>query len=376
MANQVIRTIYRVMKVVINEIAIRKIVAESIGNMLAEGYLDSVYGSESFKRWFSGSKIVDENGRPKLLGHATRSFGFNRFNTDFIHLSTINNASFFSGGNRRMFKFKKTLSKLTDEEVIELYNEYFTYNGDSQLVKVTDEMAEKIISEYDKSITELDDPEEIKALQKYGINAENKKSLLKICKALFLKKYNKYTDKMYFVSCYNGLPRLQPGIDTKYTDTERIKRWLKVSFPTINGIRNEVIENMFKKDNYVGRGGTYALCARVLNPLHIDCHGNTWDKIYIYKDTPEYDRLFDKYCEANPKASRTLNRGSSFGLDNESIAYFAKKLGYDGVIFHNIREGAYGEAPMKETYIVFSTKQLKSPFENSGEFGDIENLFK
>ena len=31
---------------------------------------------------------------------------------------------------------------------------------------------------------------------------------------------------------------------------------------------------------------------------------------------------------------------------------------------------------MDTTYIVYSTKQLKSPFENNGDFGDVENIFK
>lgn len=33
-----------------------------------------------------------------------------------------------------------------------------------------------------------------------------------------------------------------------------------------------------------------------------------------------------------------------------------------------------GKALIK--YIVFSTKQLKSPYENNGNFGDVDNLFK
>ena len=72
----------------------------------------------------------------------------------------------------------------------------------------------------------------------------------------------------------------------------------------------------------------------------------------------------------------TLKKGSYFGLDNESIAYLAKLCGYDGVVFKNIREGAYGNVRMDTTYIVFSTKQLKSPYENNGNFGDVDNLFK
>jgi hypothetical protein len=71
-----------------------------------------------------------------------------------------------------------------------------------------------------------------------------------------------------------------------------------------------------------------------------------------------------------------LGRGSWFYLDNETIAEFAKELGYDGVVFKRIKEGSYGNVNMDTTYIVYSTKQLKSPFENNGDFGDVENIFK
>ena len=86
----------------------------------------------NFKKWFNGSKMVDENGKPLLLGHATRSFGFNKFNTNFIHLSSINDASYFSGGNKRMFKFKNTINKMDDNEIVNFYNKYFKYQINSK----------------------------------------------------------------------------------------------------------------------------------------------------------------------------------------------------------------------------------------------------
>lgn len=101
--------------------------------LLKEGYLDDLYLSDNFKRWFQGSKIVDENGRLILLGHATRSFGFNRFDTPFIHLSSIDDASYFSGGHKRMFRFKSTLNKLSDDEIIKLYNKHFAYREENAL---------------------------------------------------------------------------------------------------------------------------------------------------------------------------------------------------------------------------------------------------
>lgn len=368
--------VWTVRKITLTENDIREIVRRCAERVLSEGYVDNVYESDNFKRWFSGSKMVDEDGKPLLLGHATRNFGFNKFDTGFIHLSSINDASFFSGGNKRMFKFKNTLDKLSDNEVIELHNKYFTYNGNNTLVEITDSEFQKIINAYDEKMRNLNDPEEIKKLRKYHMDDENARKLCEIGKRLFMGRYAKNSGKLCFVSYSNGLPRLQPSLlDTKYTDKDKIKRWLNNSFPTISQIKHEIIENMFKRDNYVGRGGTYPLCARVLNPLHIDCHWDTWDNIYLRPDCEAYNEIYDKYCENGLNRSR-LGRGSWIGLDNETIAYFAKELGYDGVVFHNISEGSYGEAKMDATYIVFSTKQLKSPFENNGDFGDVENMFK
>ena len=50
-----------------------------VRKVLREGFLDDVYSGNNFMKWFKGSKIVDENGKPLILGHATRSFGFKKF---------------------------------------------------------------------------------------------------------------------------------------------------------------------------------------------------------------------------------------------------------------------------------------------------------
>lgn len=355
---------------------LRTIVKNCIGRLLKENYLDNIYLSPNFMRWFAGSKMVDEKGRPLLLGHATRSFGFDKFNTPFIHLSSINDASFFSGGNRRLFIDRSTIDRLSDEEVVDLYNKYFTYNGDNKLIKLTDDEYNKIISEYNAKISKLNDQEDRDMLwQKYRIDASKIKSLVN-SKDLFVAHYNMNRGNLYFVVGYNDLPRLTfEGYNGENVETKQ-RRWIELTFPTTEQVRQWVQEEMFKKDNYAGRGGIYPLCARVVNPLHINCNGNTWDQIYIRPDNCEaYSKMFDLW-ENEGLNKRHMCKNSWFALDNESIAYFAEKLGYDGVVFHNIREGAYGEAPMKETYIVFSTKQLKSPFENNGEFGDVENMFK
>ena len=172
---------------------------------------------------------------------------------------------------------------------------------------------------------------------------------------------------------YNkGMPRLTPSGFVE----RNVKLWISEYFPTIKQLRDDIVYEMFKKDDVIGKGGTYALCARVLNPFIIDCHWQPWYSISIRPDNcNDYDGLFKKFCEYGLNKSN-YGKGSWFNLDNETIASFAKELGYDGVIFNNIREGADGEIRMKTTYIVYSTKQLKSPFENNGDFGDVENLFK
>ena len=362
-------------RIKLTESDLHKIIRTCVGKILQEGLLDRIYLSDSFKKWFSGSKMVDDNGRPLLLGHATRSFGFDKFNTDFIHLSSFDDASFFSGGNRRMFRDKETIGNMSDEEIIELYNKFFTYGDKSNEVELLDDETARLIAlEYNSAIEKTYDPEEIAIHKKYGMNIEKEREILPIFKKIFLNHYKENRGNICYLKHDNGMPTLSPYYYDYFKNKERqTESWLNREFPTVQMIREKLANDMFTPDRYEGKGGTYPLCARVLNPLHVDCHWNTWDCIYIYKDFPEYDEFLDKYCE---ETGKRITRGSSFGLDNESIAYIAKQLGYDGVVFHNIREGAYGEARMRETYIVFSTKQLKSPFENNGNFGDVENMFK
>ena len=194
------------------------------------------------------------------------------------------------------------------------------------------------------------------------------------CKNILLKQYNKYSGQLCCRPEYDGgMPRLTPsGFRNK-----NLKLWFKTCFPTIKQLRNEIISEMFaKNDGYIGKGGTYALCAKVLNPLVIDCNWNPWYSIYITPNNCEaYGALFDKYCEMGEN-KYGYHKGSWISLDNESIAYLAKQLGYDGVVFKNIKEGSNGNIRMNATYIVYSTKQLKSPFENNGDFGDVEHIFK
>lgn len=359
---------------------IRNIIRESIKKVLVEGFLDDIYLSDNFKRWFNGSKIVDENGKPLLLGHGTMSFHSiyksKRFNTNFIHLASIDDASYFAGGKKRMFRFKNTINKLSDEDIINLYNKYLKYGSDGFIYLLDDEGIKKYNDKYNIKMAEMNQESKYYSLEK----REKIRILLDISKNALLKHYQRNFGKLAYREVYEGSgPKIAPGyLDAEkcINDKREIKKWLEFFYPTLKQVRNSVIGKMFSKDNYFGNGGTYPLCARVLNPLTIDCHGNIWSQIYVRPDNCDaYEALFDKYCEFGGNKNG-LKKGSWFELDNESIAYLAKKLGYDGVIFHNIREGADGEYRMKTTYIVYSTKQLKSPFENNGEFGDIENLFK
>ena len=342
-----------------------------VRKVLREGFLDDVYSGNNFMKWFKGSKIVDENGKPLILGHATRSFGFKKFNTEFIHLSSIDDASYFSCGNKRLFRYKNTLSKLSDDDVIELYNKYLGYKSDGRYFKLDSNALARIEDAYRNEFVKIE-----KWLKDGEDFAEEDLNNLKHAYSLFIGKVNRFPNKLIYKGNYweDTLPPLMPkgfGIDN-----ESFKIWINSYFITSNRLRKVVLNWMFENDNYMGKGGTYPLCARVLNPLYVDCKGNPWDRIYV---TPYgcngYNELFDKYCELGLNKT-DLKKGSDFGLDNESIAYLAKLCGYDGVVFKNIREGAYGNVKMDTTYIVFSTKQLKSPYENNGNFGDVDNMFK
>lgn len=340
---------------------------------LFENYLNDIYAGNNFRNWFKGSKIVDSNGNPLLLGHATRNFGFNRFKTRFIHLSTIDDAAYFSGGNKRMFRYKKTLDKLSNEEVISIFNKHFSY-GQGILNILDDSAINAINTAYENTLSKLSSPEHKENLRKYGIDAQEEVEVHEHAYAMFRRIAERYNGKIFYREYSNGLPRLIPhgfGIDKA-----SFTKWLKETFMTIGQIKRIILNCMFEKDSYMGKGGVYPLCARVVNPFHVNCQGNAWDKIYLLHDNcTDYDGICHKFREFG----WDKYNGSHYGLgalDNEAIAILAQELGYDGVIFHNIREGAYGNQRMDTTYIVFSTKQLKSPFENNGDFGNVENIYK
>lgn len=352
----------------LKESDLRRLVTKSVKGVLYEGYLNDICMTDNFRKWFNGSKIVDDNGRPLLLGHATRSFGFNKFKTPYIHLSTINDASYFSGGNKRMFRFKKTLNKMSDEEILDIYNKYFKYSTDEDLYLLTDESVSMIVQKYELRLSNIREE-----YADYYSNEEIQEEIdmLNTCKNILLKQYNRYGGKLCCRPSHKGMPRLTPkGFVDRSTNN-----WFMDSFPSIAQLRKEIFYKMFEKDDKLGKGGTYALCARVLNPFVIDCHWNPWDRITISPENEAYDAFYDMYCNYGLNQTN-LRRGSWLFLDNETIAEFAKELGYDGVIFKRIKEGAYGNVKMDTTYIVYSTKQLKSPFENNGDFGDVENIFK
>lgn len=357
---------------------LRGVIMESLkanGIRLNEGHLDNVYGSDNFKRWFSGSKIVDENGQPRLLGHATRNFGFNKFNTPYIHLAPINDAAYFSGGNKRMFRYKKTLDKLSPEELVNLYNKHFAY---SEKYHVLDSSAqERITKAYEDEIAKLHTAEEQDELRRYGHDPEKELEVVNTTYAMFKHIVQRYGDSIYYKEFQNGMLRLAPAswnITSKKDKAYEL--WSKGTFCTLNRMKQILSSQMFDEDEYAGNGGTYALCARIVNPLYVNCQGRAWDSICISPQTCEaYNSIFDKYSELGWNKSG-YNKGTWIRLDNESIAYIAQQLGYDGVVFKNIKEGSYGNVHMDETYIVFSTKQLKSPFENNGDFGDVEHIFK
>lgn len=127
-----------------------------VRKVLREGFLDDVYSGNNFMKWFKGSKIVDENGKPLILGHATRSFGFKKFNTEFIHLSSIDDASYFSGGSKRLFRYKNTLSKLSDDDVIELYNKYLGHKSDGRYFKLDSNALARIEDAYRNEFVKIE----------------------------------------------------------------------------------------------------------------------------------------------------------------------------------------------------------------------------
>ena len=235
-----------------------------VRKVLREGFLDDVYSGNNFMKWFKGSKIVDENGKPLILGHATRSFGFKKFNTEFIHLSSIDDASYFSGGNKRLFRYKNTLSKLSDDDVIELYNKYLGYKSDGRYFKLDSDALARIEDAYRNEFVKIE-----KWLKDGEDFAEEDLNNLKHAYSLFIGKVNRFPNKLIYKGRYweDTLPPLMPqgfGIDN-----ESFKIWINSYFITSNRLRKVVLNWMFENDNYMGKGGTYPLCAREIGRAHV-----------------------------------------------------------------------------------------------------------
>jgi len=91
-------------------------------------------------------------------------------------------------------------------------------------------------------------------------------------------------------------------------------------------------------------GGAYRVWARMENPFVFDAHGAKWDDLKV----PEY-----------PVLRRTYE-----------VAHAAKRDGYDGVIFRNLRDngGMSNYDEPSDVYVVFSPTQIKSALFNDGSF--------
>jgi hypothetical protein len=90
--------------------------------------------------------------------------------------------------------------------------------------------------------------------------------------------------------------------------------------------------------------GAYRVWVRMENPFVFDAEGANWNRMMV----PEYPKLYKTY----------------------EVAHAAKRDGYDGCIFRNVRDsgGKTGYGKPADVYVIFSPTQIKSALFNDGSF--------
>jgi hypothetical protein len=109
--------------------------------------------------------------------------------------------------------------------------------------------------------------------------------------------------------------------------------------------------------NDFGPPGVYAVYLRMITPLVIDAEGQGWGSIEDPIEVSVYD----------PKRRKVWKKGE---FTTDSLAEFARKNGYDGLIVHNVvdmGDFAWGDTISATIYVAFDPRQIKSIY-NTGTF--------
>ena len=350
---------------------------------------ENVTQSKQFKRWFGdwennpkkASKVVNDDGTPKIVYHGTKDFGFTVFD---ISKSDDKSTLFFTDDDKiaSTYSGKEGISKLQDvgkvdysnktpNEIAEALNNIQSADDEFMQQKyyhLDKNMLNSIKSDIDKDAYALLDYLENYDFGNEKENVRNTAANLK--NKLDNLEYETISTPLYMLLHHSSV----------FDDVDSAKRFANLE----KNVRlvNEV-EKSGNTDVIIGEGldgyslyvydintakdiltkkasmGIYSVYLDIKNPFVVEGNGHNWNDITYYEVIPEELKKFYK------------NGLWKHGTTREAAEY-AKSHGFDGVIFKNIYDNGgnnskYGDK-ITNVYVVFNSNQIKSATDNIGTF--------
>ena len=331
------------------------------------------------------SKLVNDDGTPKVVYHGTRDFGFTIFDTTksddkstLFFTDDKDIASTYSGkeGVSKLENVNKTNYGNTPNEIVNALNDI--RSADDEFMKQRYSYLDK--SEFNKINTEID--QDAYALMEYLDNydfineKENvKNTAVKLKEKLDNLEYNTISTPLYMLLHHSSV----------FNDKKSAHRFSKLekNIRLINEVEKNGKENVVVGESLDGysfyiydidtakdilskklKMGIYAVYLNMQNPYIVECNGSNWNDITYYEVIPEELKRFYK------------NGLWRHGTTREAAAY-AQNEGFDGVIFKNVTDNGGNNSNVKNktvnVYVAFNPNQIKSATDNIGTFDSGNN---
>lgn len=327
------------------------------------------------------SKVVNEDGTPKVVYHGTKEFGFSVFdtaksddNSTLFFTDDKDIASTYSGkeGIVRLQDFKNVdYSDKQPYEIAEALNSI--KSSDDEFMKQKYSYIDK--SAFDKINASID--HNAYALMDYieGYNFDNEKENIKKTAEKLEEKLNNLDYGSISTPLYMLLHHSSVFSDSKYAKqfAELEKNVRLVNEIEKNGGANVIVgESLDGYSYYIydidtakdilskkNKMGIYAVHLNMKNPYIVEGNGSNWNDITYYEVIPEDLKRFYK------------NGLWRHGTTREAAEY-AKSEGFDGVIFKNITDNGGNNLNVSNkpvnVYVAFDSNQIKSATDNIGTF--------
>ena len=350
---------------------------------------ENVTETQQFKRWFGdwknnpkkASKVVNDDGTPKVVYHGTKNFGFTTFDTT---KSDDNSTLFFTDSNdmASTYSGKKGILKLQDfqtpdysnkspKEIVEALNNVKTADDEFMEQKYAYLDKDKIGSinaEIDKDAYALAD-----YLEQYDFSNE-KENIVKTVNILKSKldnlEYDTISTPLYILLHHSSV----------FNNKDYANRFanLEKNIRLVNEVKKSGKTNVIISENLGGysfyihdietakdilskklSAGNYAVYLDIKNPFIVEVNGHNWNDITYYEVIPEDLKKF--------YPNGLWRHGTT-----REVAAYAKSHGFDGVIFKNIYDNGGNNSNIEDrtanVYVVFDSNQIKSATDNIGTF--------